>query len=81
MRLCSGLGSAGYKNEPISNEVRKAMLLDKIEEPLVTVLEEICKKCKSQGDQRCKVKCDHEAIDDEPGKSIIVKNGKCINSC
>lgn len=78
IRLAAGLGLES-KEEDLEEALNRAMHMERIDPPVVTIVKEVCDLCgHEKGDEACKTSCHHGALTRTEEHGVVIENGKCL---
>lgn len=77
IQISLGLDSKNMNTE-MSADIDAAFNLERIKKPLVSVVEDICGICDSEGQRLCMDSCNHGAFRYENERGIIIDEKKCL---
>lgn len=79
VRISLGLDPRDMNTE-MSADIDAAFNLDRVEKPLVYVLDEICNTCEGEEEKKpCVRSCSHGAVDYSKEKGIVIDDDKCLS--
>lgn len=77
IQISLGLDSKNMNTE-MSADIDAAFNLERVEKPLVSVVEDICAICNREGKRSCTDSCNHGAFSHENERGIIIDERKCL---